>query len=99
MAMSFEWDDEKRDVNFSKHKVDFLFAKGIFDSFCLTKIDERQDYGEKRFVAIWTSAEIVLVVVYVERGESIRIISARKAGRNERRYYREALVKRDRGHD
>jgi uncharacterized protein len=97
--MDFEWDDEKRHANLAKHRVDFSAATLIFQNECVTKTDSRRDYGETRKIALGQSGELVLAVVYVERRETIRIISARKASRDERRYFSEVLAERDRRND
>jgi uncharacterized protein len=94
--MEYVWDETKRDSNFIKHKVDFLYAIGIFESDCIKRIDGRKDYGETRLICMGEISKVILVVVYVERGDTVRIISARKAGRHERRYYGEVLAERNR---
>lgn len=93
--MNFEWDDDKNEANQRKHKVDFLAATLIFQGLVVSRIDSRKDYGETREIALGQSGDLVLVVVYVERDDSIRIISARKAGRHERRYFGEVLSQSD----
>ena len=50
--MEFEWDEHKRQTNLAKHGVDFLDAALIFEGIVLTKIDDRQDYGEVREVSL-----------------------------------------------
>jgi len=59
----------------------------VFDGDTVTIPDERFDYGESRFIVIGILRSIVVVIVYAERGENIRIISVRKATKNERNYY------------
>ena len=87
---SFEWDDDKAASNLTKHGVSFDEAKSVFlDPFAVELFDDRADYGEDRFVLIGMSTENVLTVVYTERKERNRIISARKAAANERRLYHE----------
>lgn len=85
--MGFEWDARKAAGNLRKHGVDFADAATVFyDDLALTVPDERKP--EELYVTIGTDAQgCVLVVVYAWRGESIRIISARKATRSERRQY------------
>ncbi|NJO37162.1 MAG: BrnT family toxin [Rhizobiales bacterium] len=86
----FEWDDEKAAHNAEKHGVTFEEARPVFrDPFAIELLDDREDYGEDRFILIGMSATGVLVVVYVDRQERNRIISARKAEPNERRFYHE----------
>ena len=82
--MKFEWDESKARTNFHKHGVDLVDAARIFDDQAASHvIDERMDYGEERIEAIGIVDGVVLVVIYVERGEFIRLISARKATRLE----------------
>lgn len=83
----FEWDDDKRESNLRKHGVDFVLAAFVFESRTLVRADERMDYGEQRMIALGETNGMVLVVVYVMRGDTTRIISARKAGANEREQF------------
>ena len=91
MTYAFEWDDVKDVSNFRKHGVDFATATEIFeDTFRLEDIEDSMDYGELRFRTIGRAGGGVLLVIYAERGDAIRIISARSATRREHdRYYRE----------
>lgn len=85
---SFEWDNEKASANWCKHGVSFSEASNTFrDPFGIEVLDDREDYGEERFIRIGMVGNRVLTVVCTERGENIRIISAREAGRHERRNY------------
>lgn len=59
------------------------------DPFAIELVDDREDYGEERYILIGMANGTVLVVAHVERGDRIRIVSARKAERNERRFYHE----------
>jgi uncharacterized DUF497 family protein len=70
-----------------KHGIDFIDVPTIFDDDTVTIPDERFDYSENRFIALGILKSSVIVVVYTERGENIRIISARKATKNEQIYY------------
>ena len=86
--LSFDWDDDKAEENYAKHGVSFEFAKLVFnDPFAVEREDDRQDYGEERFVLIGMAREVVLFVVYTEREERIRLISARRATKLEREDY------------
>jgi uncharacterized DUF497 family protein len=86
----FEWDDAKAAANVQKHGVSFEEARGVFrDPFAVELLDDREDYGEDRYILIGMTAAGVLVVVYTMRDERNRIISARKAEPNERRFYHE----------
>lgn len=85
--MSFEWDEEKRDANIKKHGVDFIRAARIFSNPVLERLDEREDYGEDRLIATGHWQEYFIVVIYTWRGENRRIISAWKAGNDEKEEY------------
>jgi uncharacterized DUF497 family protein len=85
--MSYEWDEQKRQINVKKHGVDFIDVPEVFDGDTVIIPDERFDYGENRLIVIGILKNMVVVVVYTERGENIRIISARKATKNEQTYY------------
>jgi uncharacterized protein len=92
MADEFEWDRTKASANYKKHGVRFEHAILAFDDpFALVELDESEDYGEDRFLLTGRVADGILVVVYTERGERIRVISPREATKYERRnYYRAA---------
>jgi uncharacterized protein len=86
--MEYEWDPDKAAINLQKHGISFADAVAVFsDTFALTVADDFAD--EERFIILGTDAfEQLLVVVYTWRGEQrIRIISARKATRPERKQY------------
>jgi uncharacterized DUF497 family protein len=85
--VSYEWDERKRQANVRKHGIDFLDVPEIFDSDVVIIPDERFDYGESRFIGIGILKSQVIVVTYTERQNNIRIISARKATKNEQIYY------------
>jgi uncharacterized DUF497 family protein len=89
--MDCEWDEAKAASNLRKHGIDFADAAGIFDDpFALSMPDD--DADEERCIAIGSDfLGRVLVVVYAYRGESIRVISARKATPTERNVYEEGL--------
>ena len=88
-GVSFEWDPGKAVANVRKHGVRFSEALGVFsDDYAITITDDESDPHEQRFVTLGIGAMgRVLVVVYCYVGESIRIISARTAGRFEREQY------------
>ena len=85
--MDYQWDDNKAKANLKKHKVDFADAVTVFgDNLAITLEDVDPD--EERFVTIGIDAlGRILVVVYTYRGETIRLISARKATKGECRAY------------
>jgi uncharacterized DUF497 family protein len=88
MSLKFEWDKSKAKKNYAIHGVNFDLAKGVFkDTFAVEFLDDRQDYGEERFVLIGMADGHLLYVVYTERDEVVRIISARRATRHEYEAY------------
>ena len=86
----FEWDEVKNQANIAKHGIDFNHAKGIFDRYVHPRDDDRIDYGEVRTIAYGMVDNDILTVVFTIRGDTLRIISARSARRDERRTYRTA---------
>src|SRR5258708_633619 len=86
----FEWDEAKAQANLRRHKISFLQACRVFDDFfTVIEQDLSEEYGEDRFLATGTVEGVIVTVVYTERRERIRIISARKASNDEqRKYYR-----------
>ncbi len=91
--MRFEWDEQKRKTNIRRHGFDFADAKQVFAGPMLIRLDMRQDYGEDRWIGIGITNGRVVVVVYTEQdnGETIRIISLRKALKHERKRFEEAI--------
>jgi len=85
--MHFEWDRAKADANRRKHRVTFDEAVGVFyDPLSATFADPDSSRTEERLVTIGQSSrQRLLVVVHTERGETIRIISARLATAHERK--------------
>jgi uncharacterized protein len=86
----FQWDDAKAAQNYAKHGVSFEAAKAVFkDPFAIEYLDDREDYGEERFIIIGLVESRLLFVAYTMRDEVIRIISARAAVPFEKREYHE----------
>jgi len=85
--MGYEWDPNKAITNIEKHGIDFADAVTVFDDLNAVTIDD-PDYEEQRFITIAMDAfGRILVVVYTWRGDIIRLISARKANKKERKQY------------
>jgi uncharacterized DUF497 family protein len=93
VELEFEWDEEKARINVIKHRVSFLTAAEIFADAIVERIDDREDYGEIRFIALGRVDTEVYRVVFTWRSENlIRMISAQKASRDEREiYHRQTL--------
>jgi uncharacterized DUF497 family protein len=91
MNVEFEWYDNKAATNLRDHGVSFTQATAAFrDPFAVEWLDMREDYGEERVILLGMREGQLLTVVYTERGERIRIISARRATRHEQDiYYRQ----------
>ena len=86
LMKEYEWDEVKRQLNLEKHGIDFVDATDIFLDFNRIEMESTRD-GEIRYQTIGTVNEIVLLVVYTTRKNKIRIISARRASKNERKAY------------
>jgi uncharacterized DUF497 family protein len=89
---NFDWDDAKAEANYRKHGVDFETATEAFaDHFALERLDPSSiDYGEDRFLITGMAGGRLVTVVYTERDETIRLISARGASKREHDdYYRQ----------
>jgi uncharacterized DUF497 family protein len=90
--MKFIWDEGTNRRNIRKHRIDFVDVPHVFDGPMFVAVDTRDDYGEQRMVGIGFLKQAVVVVVFVEILEdTIRLISARKANRNERERFQKAL--------
>jgi uncharacterized protein len=90
--MKFEWDPQKNQANIAKHHLDFADAPKIFRLPLRIALDERQNYGEDRWIGIGMLEGRVVVVVFTEPNEeTIRIISLRRALPYERTRYEQYL--------
>jgi uncharacterized DUF497 family protein len=89
--VNFEWDLDKATRNRRKHGVSFQEAATVFgDTLAMTYHDPDHSVAEQRFITVGMSnAHRVLIVAHMDRGENVRIISARKTTRRERKYYEE----------
>lgn len=85
--MRFTWHDAKRRANLRRHGIDLADAELVFDGPTFTFEDTREDYGERRWVTIGLLATEVVVVVHAETEDEIRVISIRKAEKNEERLF------------
>ena len=92
MPLSFEWDENKAGSNLAKHGVSFEEATTVFgDPLSLTIPDPAHSQAEDRFIVLGHSHQRkLLVVVHTERGDNVRIISARRANRREQKSYEES---------
>lgn len=85
--MRFEWDDEKAKSNEQKHGVRFEVACRVFDDAWCIETPNTAEQSEMRWNALGLVDGFVLLVIFSEREEGMRISSARKADRNEREDY------------
>jgi uncharacterized DUF497 family protein len=91
-AIGFDWDKRKSDLNLAKHGIDFENAIDVFYWPIILRRSDRND--EERWVAVGHSKNRLVAVVFTRRAEVIRIISARRARKNEEREYRNAEMGR-----
>ena len=91
MGLVFEWDSTKARTNLLDHRIDFEEAATVFgDPLSMTIPDPLHSTGEHRFIIVGQSRRgRLLVVAHTERGGRIRMISARRAVRRERKQYEE----------
>lgn len=90
--MDYEWDPAKERRNAAKHGVDFADAVVALHDDAAVTIPDPDSEDEDRFVSLGMDPNgRVLVTVFTDRGEKIRIISSHKASRGERRQYEEGL--------
>jgi hypothetical protein len=89
--MNFEWDPQKAERNLSKHRVSFAEASTVFgDDLTITIPDPDHSIDEERYITIgWSNRHRLLMVAHADRGNRIRIISARELTRREQKAYYE----------
>jgi uncharacterized DUF497 family protein len=85
--MLFEWDEAKSERTLRERGFGFDYAARIFADLTLERRDERRDYGEVRMEAIGRVGDDILFVVYTDRADVRRIISAPRANRKERKLW------------
>jgi uncharacterized protein len=87
--MDFEWDDRKARENFRKHGISFDEATQVFADPNILELDDDGIYDEYRQVAIGMVEDQLMYVIFTMRGDTCRIISARGAEPDEKRWYHE----------
>lgn len=91
--MNVVWDERKRKANLKKHGLDFADAPKVFAGPMVLFEDNREAYGEQRWLGIGALDLLIVVVAHTENDETIRVISMRKAQPHEKdRYYQETGV-------
>jgi uncharacterized DUF497 family protein len=93
VPLTFEWDSGKAESNLTKHGAGFEAATTIFgDSTSLTTPDPDHSTAERRFITMGRAFDgKLLVVVHTDRGDNIRIISARRANKREQKLYEQKV--------
>lgn len=87
MQPEYEWDEDKRISNLKKHTLDFQdVIHFVWDSALISE-DQSESYGEIRYRALGLLQQQLVMLVFTLRGESVRVISLRKATRQEKQYY------------
>jgi hypothetical protein len=89
--MEFKWDEKKAAANLADHGISFDEAKTVFDDPLFVDFyDPDHSYDEHRYLIVGESRQgRLLIVSYTERGESVRLISAREVTLSERKAYEE----------
>ena len=89
--MEFEWDPRKAEINLRKHGVSFTEAGTVFgDDLAITVPDPDHSLNEERFITVgWSNRRRLLMVSHTDRGNRVRIISARELTKSERKDYEE----------
>ena len=83
-----QWDEAKAAENYAKHGVSFEHARLVFnDVFAIEELDDREVYDEERFTIVGMAEGVLLFVVFTERGQQVRLISARRATKHEQDDY------------
>ena len=85
--MLYEWDEAKRLSNIQKHGINFIGIERVFAGTTVTILDDRFDCSESRFISVGLLNGRVVVIARTETREVIRIISVRKATKNEEASY------------
>lgn len=83
----FEWSDDKRLSNLEKHGIDFIDAKEIWQGPVMEFPSSQSGHDEERIIAIGQIEDRNIAVIYTKRGDNRRLISARKARKNEQENY------------
>jgi uncharacterized DUF497 family protein len=85
--MIIDWDPAKNRANQRKHGISFEIARDVFQDEDRVEVLDDREYGEERWAAIGAVGRTILYVVYTERPGGVRLISARKADRDDEADY------------
>jgi uncharacterized DUF497 family protein len=89
--MRFSWDERKRELNLADHEIDFVDASKVFAGLTATFEDDRFEYGEQRFVTLGFLDGVPVSIAHTESSDEIRVISFRRATRNEEKILFESI--------
>jgi uncharacterized protein len=90
--LRFEWDEDKNRRNQQIHGLDFREAERVFTPALLVEVDDREDYGEDRYIGLGRLDGRIIVVIFTQPDEdTVRVISLRKATSYERQQYGESF--------
>ena len=87
MPISYTWDPSKNRSNTRDHGIDFTAAERFDWDLAVVTVDDREDYGELREIAVSFVGDVLHVMVYTVRDDAVHVISLRKASNRERRDY------------
>ena len=90
LIVKYQWDENKNRANKAKHGLSFEDAERFDWDGAIETQDDSRDYGEERWVAVSFIDARLCILVYTKRGEKVRIISLRKAGKRENRNFEKA---------
>jgi uncharacterized protein len=85
--MKISFDPEKRDRTLAERGLDFADAGAVFEDFNYTRVDDRHDYGETRYITVGALLGRVVVMVWTHRENSRRVISMRFANGREKKIF------------
>ena len=91
IAVIISFDPAKRASNLAKHGLDLVDAGKVLEGLCVERLDDRYDYGEERWISAGLLQGVVVVCVWADWGEEIRVISLRKADKDEQEDYFSAI--------
>lgn len=90
--MIYNWDEAKRKRNLLKHQLDFNDAEKVFNGVTFTFEDKKSFYDEKRFITIGMLYSKVVIIAHTESQDEFRIISMRKATKNEQKIFYKGFI-------
>lgn len=89
--MEISFDSDKNDINIQKHGIALIAAEEFDWATAIYTIDDRKDYGERRFIGVGFIGTRLHVMIFTPRDGRARIISLRKANRREQRNYEQEI--------